>query len=70
VEAFDSPAFDESVIGYSNDVVPDESGVEEMLAIVRLLESDNIPCCMVGESALIYFGTGRMRNVRRDHLFW
>lgn len=70
VEAFVSPAFDESVIGYSDDIVPDKSGVGEMLAVVRLLENENIPCCMVGESALIYFGTGRMSNVSQDHLLW
>jgi len=70
VESFVSPAFDESVIGYSDDVEPSNSGVEEMLAVVRLLESENIPCCMVGESALIYFGTGRMRNVSQHYFSW
>lgn len=38
-------------------------GTLEMLEVTRLLESAGITCCVVGISALIYYGAGRGRRV-------
>ena len=38
-------------------------GTLEMLEVTQLLNGAGITCCMVGISALIYYGAGRVRNV-------
>lgn len=35
-----------------------------MLEVTKLLNEACIPCCMVGEAALIYYGAGRLMDVR------
>jgi hypothetical protein len=40
-------------------------GTLEILEITQILESAGIPCCIVGVSALKYFGAWIMRNVSR-----
>jgi hypothetical protein len=62
-ENFVSPTFDESVVGFPEDRHLTRSGIVEILAVIHLLETAGIPCCAVAESALIYYGTGRLRNV-------
>lgn len=59
-----SPATRESVAGLGDDREPKEDGVEEILELTRLLEAERIPCCLVAESALIYYGARRLQNVR------
>jgi hypothetical protein len=50
---------------YSPDEVPScgGHGTFEILAITRFLEEHGIECCIVGVSALIYYGAGRVRDV-------
>ena len=55
-----SPLSDESVQGYLNDNTPCANGVREICDVVQILEGAGIPCCMVAEPALIYYGTGRV----------
>ena len=55
--------FDESVIGFPSDIRPSGQGVKEMLEVISILEDASIPCCVVAEAALIYFGAGRMMDV-------
>lgn len=38
-------------------------GTYEMLEVTRFLEHHGIECCLVGVSALIFYGAGRVRNV-------
>ncbi|KAF2490759.1 hypothetical protein BU16DRAFT_516621 [Lophium mytilinum] len=38
------------------------AGTLEILEVTRLFEKAGLPCCMVGISALIYFGAWRVRN--------
>lgn len=59
-----SPMTDESGIGFRDDKQPIGRGVQEMLEITKLLNEADIPCCMVGEAALIYYGAGRLMDVR------
>ncbi|CAD6569953.1 MAG: hypothetical protein ASARMPRED_003330 [Alectoria sarmentosa] len=54
--------FDESVIGFPSDIRPSRHGVKEMLEVISILEDASIPCCVVAEAALIYFGAGRMMD--------
>ncbi|KAE9373017.1 hypothetical protein N431DRAFT_337881 [Stipitochalara longipes BDJ] len=49
-------------MGFLDDKEPSRAGVDEIVAVIAILERQNIPCCVVAESALIYYGTGRMRN--------
>lgn len=58
-----SPLSDESVQGYTNDKTPYSNGVGEIRDAVQILEGAGIPCCMVAEPALIYYGTGRIMTV-------
>lgn len=51
------------MIGSRDDRQPLRSGITEMLAVVHLLEDNQILCCAVAESALIYYGAGKQRNV-------
>jgi hypothetical protein len=60
---FVSPLGDESVDGYRTDSTPQQNGVKEIRDVVQILESASIACCMVAESALIYYGTGRIMLV-------
>lgn len=39
-------------------------GTYEILEITRFLEHHGIESCLVGVSALIFYGAGRVRNVR------
>jgi hypothetical protein len=59
-----SPFGDESVQGYPTDEAPKRNGVKEIKEVVDILSEANIPCCMVAESALIYYGTTRIMHVR------
>ena len=38
-------------------------GTLEILELTKILEEAGIPCCLVGVSALRYFGVPRMANV-------
>ena len=38
-------------------------GTLEILEVIKLLESNNITCCITGNSALIYYGAAIMRGV-------
>lgn len=62
VEQFNDPAF--------MNASPDDEqasfggvGTLEILEVTQLLNGAGITCCMVGISALIYYGAGRVRNV-------
>ncbi|KAF7717318.1 Uncharacterized protein PECH_004112 [Penicillium ucsense] len=49
---------------YSPDEVPScgGHGTLEILSVTRFLEEHGIECCLVGVSALIYYGAGRVRD--------
>lgn len=64
-----SPLSDEPVQGYLNDNTPLANGVQEIRDVVQILEGASIPCCMVAEPALIYYGTGRVMVVSTNHDF-
>lgn len=38
-------------------------GTLEILEVTKLLNGAGVTCCMVGVSALIYYGAGRVRHV-------
>ena len=38
-------------------------GTLEILEVTKILEAQGIPCCLVGVSALMYYGAGRGRHV-------
>lgn len=38
-------------------------GTLEILKVTQVLEAHGIPCCLVGTSALIYYGANRARGV-------
>jgi hypothetical protein len=38
-------------------------GTLEILKVTQDLENNSIPCCLVGTSALIYYGANRIRGV-------
>ena len=57
------PVGDESLQGYATDQQPVQGGVKDILKVVRMLEDAGVPCCMVAEPALIYYGTGRVKTV-------
>jgi hypothetical protein len=58
-----SPFGDESVQGYPSDEAPKRNGVEEIKEVVDILSAAKIPCCVVAENALIYYGTTRIMHV-------
>ena len=58
-----SPWGDESVQGYASDKEPPHRGLREIGAAIRILEEVKIPCCMVAEPALLYYGTTRVMVV-------
>lgn len=51
---------------YSPDEVPScgGHGTLEILEVIRFLERHGIECCIVGVSALMFYGAGRVRDVR------
>ncbi|KAI9837595.1 MAG: hypothetical protein M1819_007246 [Sarea resinae] len=53
---------DESVQGYMTDEEPKLGGVSEIKEAVDILQAAEIPCCLVAESALIYYGAHRIRH--------
>jgi hypothetical protein len=67
-DVFISPLGDESVNGYPVDRTPHQDGINEIRDVVQVLESASIPCCMVAEPALIYYGTGRIMMACRMFL--
>ena len=58
-----SPLCDESVAGFPGEKLPPRSGANEILEVVAALERADIPCCSVGEAALVYFGAKRQIGV-------
>ncbi len=56
---------DESVLGYSTDRASRGNGAKEIAQAVGFLAQARIPCCMVAEAALIYYGAARLRTVSR-----
>jgi hypothetical protein len=56
------PISDESVQGYATDQEPVQGGVKDILKVVRMLEDAGVPCRMVAEPALIYYGTERVKT--------
>lgn len=38
-------------------------GIVEVLEVIRILEAANIPCCIVGGYALVYYGARMVPNV-------
>lgn len=38
-------------------------GTDDTLAVTHILEEHDIPCCIVGISALVFYGAGRVRDV-------
>lgn len=69
-DVFISPLGDVSVQGYPNDRTPQHNGVSEILGVVQILEGAGIPCCMVAEPALIYYGTGRVMVASTTVFSW
>ncbi|KAG7405410.1 hypothetical protein Forpe1208_v014876 [Fusarium oxysporum f. sp. rapae] len=45
-------------------------GTDDTLAVTRILEASDIPCCLVGISALIFYGAARVRPVCVLHFTW
>lgn len=37
-------------------------GTDDTLVVTRILEEHGIPCCLVGISALVFYGAGRVRD--------
>jgi hypothetical protein len=62
VEQFNDPAF---MNASPNDKLPSFGGhgTLEILEATQLLDGAGITCCLVGISALIYYGAGRGRRV-------
>ncbi|KAH4354081.1 hypothetical protein HBH98_014520 [Parastagonospora nodorum] len=61
VEQFNDPAF---MNASPDDELPSFGGhgTLEILGVIQLLNGAGITCCLVGISALIYYGAGRVRN--------
>lgn len=69
--AVKSPNSHVSVIGYPGDKPCGESnGVRQIAEVVKILEDAGVPCCMVAEPPLIYYGTGRTMIVRELSSFF
>lgn len=58
-----SPLCDESVQGYATDEGAKRNGLVEIKEVTDKIRSAGISCCLVGEGALIYYGTGRVLHV-------
>jgi hypothetical protein len=56
---------------YSPEEVPScgGHGTLEILEVTRYLEKHGIECCIVGVSALIFYGAGRVRDVWPSNSF-
>lgn len=54
---------DKSVQGYSTDKYPECNGAGEIKEIVGIFRDAGIPCCLVAEAALIYYGARRVMHV-------
>lgn len=50
--------------GLPDDTLPERSGVLDIRKVTRIFEEADIPCCMGGASALVWFGAWRVRWVR------
>lgn len=59
------PPVEETPPTYSPDQVPScgGHGILEILEVTRFLEAHGIECCVVGVSALMFYGAGRSRDV-------
>ena len=51
------------IFGYKADPTPEHKGVREIGTLVKLLEEAGIASCMAAETALVYYGTTRIRKV-------
>jgi hypothetical protein len=49
--------------GYADDKDPENHGVHEIASVVKILDAAEIPCCIIDEGALIYYGTHRIMFV-------
>ena len=58
----DFNVLDENIVGLPHDR---HARTADVLRVIRILEDAEISCCFVGEYALIYYGAGRVPNVRR-----
>lgn len=65
-----SPLGHVSVTGYPGDKYCKQSGVPQIAEVVKILENAGVPCCMVAEPPLIYYGTGRTMIVRELSSFF
>jgi hypothetical protein len=65
------PPVEEAAPTYSPDQVPScgGHGTLEILEVTRFLEANGIECCVVGVSALMFYGAGRSRDVRPSPSF-
>ena len=59
-----SPMTAVSVRGYPTDKTPLQHGLDEIVTVTCVLRDVGIPCCMVAEPALLYYGTTRTMSVR------
>ncbi|EEP78149.1 predicted protein [Uncinocarpus reesii 1704] len=50
----------DEITGYPGDISVSNNGIKEAAEVIRVLEDAQVPCCMVAEPALIYYGTGRV----------
>lgn len=63
VEQWNDPAF---MNRSPDDELPSFGGhgTLEIREVAQLLDGAGITCCMIGICALVYYGAGRIRNVR------
>ena len=52
-----------TINGFFDDKDPTQYGVPAILEVTKTLESSGVPCCLVGNCALIYYGARRIRYV-------
>lgn len=54
--------------GLPGDAIASEAGAgaTDILKVIKILEDAGITCCVAGAGALIWFGAGRVRGVRRS----
>ena len=53
----------ETVVGYPTDRFPLNDGVDDVLDVISLFETESVRCCIFNEMALQYYGSERLRNV-------
>jgi hypothetical protein len=52
---------------HSNECASNQGyGADDTLAVTRISEEHGIPCWLVGISALVFYGAGRVRDVGAD----